>query len=154
MIWTYNGQDVKIMFYQSSSDAGALPEDDDKTWDDDGDVFAVATGASHNTSKEINGKYGINHQTPQLLKEGQITYEWSVDNLYTTDEYGGKNLLELINGGETFALKLAFLGSDGTTEDTVVELAYCKADQDNLEGSEDGDVTCNLSGQATERTIS
>lgn len=148
MTWTYNGQDVKVMFYQDGTTPGAAPSD----WESDSTVFAVATGFSQNTSKEVNGKYGFGNQTPQLLKEGQITYEWSVDNLYTTTDYGGNSLLDMINGGQTFALYIQTLDSTGS-EDSSVELLFCEADQDNLEGSEDGDVTCNLSGQAKTRNV-
>lgn len=151
MVTTFNGKDCKVQIYIDASSAGIAPAGAN-TWDANSDVVAVATSVDVNTSKEITPHHGLNHATPQILKEGNITYDWSIDALYTTQTYGSEDMVDLINESKVFAAKVTAM-DDADTEVAGVVLTYCKCGSDNLSLSDDGDLTCSLSGQSTTRTM-
>lgn len=155
MVLTYNGKDCKVEIYIDGETPGSTPDGNPETWATVAQVMAVATGLDINTSKDVAPKYGINNSTPQLLKEGNIGYDWSVESLYTTQLFGetaDTDALKLIDEGEKFAMKLTVF-DEGDSEDMNIILTYCRASTDNLSVSDDGDLTCSLSGQAKTRTI-
>lgn len=152
MVTTFNGKDCKVQIYIDASVAGVDPTLYGNTWDTDSQVIAVATSVDVNTSKEITPHHGLNHATPQILKEGNITYDFSIDSLYTTASYGSTDMVDLINESKTFASKLTVMDDDNVEVAGVV-LTYCKCSSDNLSLSDDGDLTCSLSGQSTTRTM-
>ncbi len=153
----YTGKDVLVEIYRDASTPGDAPVD----WDTaTKTAFAIATTASVNTSKEVTEFHGLNHQTPQEIKEGRITYEWSLEEIYTDTDFvdsGGANgvdFLELIDSGNRFAMRLTFTNEvTGTVERTIV-LTHCVASSDNLEASDGGNVTGSMSGRAKTRTVS
>ena len=151
MVTTFNGKDCQVQIYIDSVTAGIAPTGA-YSWASDGDIIAVGTGVDVNTSKTLTPHHGLNNSTPQVIKEGNITYDWSIDALYTTATYGSTDMLDLINTSKTFAMKLTVM-SDADVEIASAVLTYCKCSSDNASVSDDGDLACSLSGQSTTRTI-
>lgn len=147
MVFTFNGKDVKVEMFIGLTVEGAIPEDQDvpTTWVD-ATAVAVGTDVSVNKSKEVSAKHGLNQQTPQLIKEGNITYDWSVGALYTVDAVEAKDLTEMIDAGVTFAMKVTMFEADGSTEASAYVMSYCKCSTNNYEVSQDGDATVSMSG--------
>jgi len=152
MVVAFNGKDCYVQIYVDTTTPGIKPDGATKTWAADSQTVAIATSASVNTSKTLTPHFGLNNTTAQVIKEGNITTEFSIDGLYTTDTLGSKDMLELIEQGFVCAIKLTADGADGT-EDMGIELEYCRFSSDNLEVSDDGDLTVSLSGMGTTRTV-
>lgn len=132
MVLTFNGKDCKVTI--------------------GGTIVAVATGVDVNTSKDVKSIYGLNHSTPQLLKEGNIGYDFSIESLYTTTTYGGEDMLDLINTGKEFDIVFTIMNESDVAQ-TTVTLSDCRATTDNVSVSDDGDLTCSLSGQGKSRAL-
>jgi len=152
MTVAFNGKDCFVQIYIDGTTPGIKPDGDTYTWDADSNTIAIATSASVNTSKKLTSHYGLNHDTPQIIKQGNISYEFNLESVYTTDKYGSKDLQELIDSGTQFAMKLTANDPSGT-EAMSIELEYCACASDNMEVSDDGDLTCSLSGQCVSKTI-
>lgn len=150
MVTTFNGKDCKVEIYIGVT-AGMEPTSQTipEAWID-ADIVAVGTGVDINTSKTLTPHHGLNNATPQIIKEGNITYDFSIDALYTTQTYGALDMIDLINESKSFAMKLTVM-DDSDVEVMSVVVEYCKCSSDNLSVSDDGDLSCSLSGQATTR---
>ena len=152
MVTTFNGKDCQVEIYVDNTTAGAAPGD----WATVDDILAVGTGVDINTSKTVTVHHGLNHATPQAIKEGNITYDFSIDALYTTKEYGestsATDLYDLINESIAFAMKLTVM-SDADVEVMSVVMTYCRCSSDNLSVSDDGDLTASISGQGISRVV-
>ena len=150
MVKTFNGKDCKVEIYIGVT-AGMEPTSQTipEAWTD-ADIVAVGTGVDINTSKTLTPHHGLNNATPQIIKEGNITYDFSMDALYTTQTYGALDMIDLINESKSFAMKLTVM-DDSDVEVMSVVMEYCKCSSDNLSVSDDGDLSCSLSGQATTR---
>ena len=154
MVTTFNGKDCQVQIYIGDTPGAEPTAVGDDTWDasSTSNIIAVGTGVDVNTSKTLTPHHGLNNATPQIIKEGNITYDFSIDALYTTQTYGASDMLDLINESKTFAMKLSVM-DDADTEVASAVLTYCKCSSDNASVSDDGDLTCSLSGQSTTRTI-
>jgi len=152
MVTTFNGKDCQVQIYIDGTTPGIAPDGTTYTWDADSDIIAVGTGVDLNTSKTLTPHHGLNNATPQIIKEGNITYDWSADALYTTTTYGSIDMADLVNESKTFAMKLTVM-SDADVEVMSAVMTYCKCASDNLSVSDDGDLTCSLSGQCLTRVI-
>lgn len=152
MVTTFNGKDTQVQIYIDGTTAGIEPDGAVKTWTADSDVIAVGTGVDINTSKTLTPHHGLNNATPQIIKEGNITYDFSIDALYTTQTFGATDMLDLINESKTFAMKVTVM-SDADVEIMSAVLEDCRCSSDNASVSDDGDLTCSLSGQSTTRVI-
>lgn len=153
MVVAFNGKDCYVQIYIGTI-AGALPtaQDPVEAWTADSDVVAIATSASVNTSKTLTPHFGLNNTTAQVIKQGNVSYEFSIDGLYTTDELGAMDMQELIDHGTVFAMKLTADDASGT-EAMGIELSYCSLSADNVDVADDGDLTASLTGMGTTRTI-
>lgn len=154
MVATFNGKDCQVQIYIGATPGAAPTDAGDDTWDasSTSNIVAVGTGVDVNTSKTLTPHHGLNQSTPQIIKEGNITYDWSIDALYTTQTYGAFDMLDLINESKTFAMKISAMNDSDVAQATAV-LTYCKCSSDNWSVSDDGDLTCSLSGQSQTRTI-
>lgn len=154
MVVVFNGKDCQVQIYIGAT-PGAVPTDiTTDTWaaSPTANIVAVGTGVDVNTSKTLTPHHGLNQAAPQIIKEGNITYDWSIDALYTTQTYGALDMIDLINESKVFAMKLTVMNDAGAEQASAV-LSYCKCSSDNISVSDDGDLTCSLSGQALTRTI-
>jgi len=152
MVVAFNGKDCYVQIYVDAATAGINPDGATKTWAADSQTVAIATSASVNTSKTLTPHFGLNNSTAQVIKEGNISTEFSIDGLYTTDLLGAKDMLELIEAGFVCAIKLTADDATGT-EAMGIELEYCRFSADNLDVADDGDLTVSLSGMGTTRTV-
>lgn len=151
MVTSYNGKDCIVYLYIDSVTPGAKPSGTD-TWVSVGSTVAIATSVSVNQNKTITPHYGLNNPTPQVIKQGNITYEFSLEGVYTTKEYGAMDVIEMIDHGVQFAMNLEAQDATPAT-DLELELEYCVASSVNVEVSDDGDLTFSMSGQGTTRTL-
>lgn len=149
MVEAFNGKDCLVKLYIDDTTAGIAPT----SWATGVTTIAIATSASVNTSKTITPHHGLNHQTPQVIKQGNITYEFSIDGIYTPDAVEDLDDIQaMVDGTTTFAMYLQ--ANDATaTEAMSIELLSCACSAGNVEVSDDGDLTFSLSGQGTTKTV-
>lgn len=152
MVVAFNGKDCYVQIYIDAVTPGILPDGVILTWADDSQTVAIATSASVNTSKTLTPHFGLNNTEAQVIKQGNVAHEFSIDNLFTTETFGSKNLQTLIDHGVVFAMKLTADDATGT-EAAGIELANCALSADNLDVADDGDLTCSLTGMGTSKTV-
>jgi hypothetical protein len=152
MVVAFNGKDCYVQIYIDATTAGIIPDGTTKTWAADSQTVAIATSASVNTSKTLTPHFGLNNTEAQVIKQGNVSHEFSIDNLFTTELFGTENLQTLIDHGTVFALKLTADDATGT-EAAGIELANCALSADNVDVADDGDLTCSLTGMGTAKTF-
>lgn len=158
---TFKGYECKVEIAIAADGSGALPT----SWGTDTNILAVGKSVSCSGSADVEEIHGLNQQAPYTTKQGHLSWEWSVDSLYTTDVYQTEeetptsefDILQLLDSGMKFAMKITLLDGAGdkdtSTEAASIELSGCTPEEDSFEVSDDGDATVSLSGKATGRVI-
>jgi len=162
---TYKGYETRVIVYIKEDGSGAAPVDWAPATAGDGmTLIGIATDVSCSASTEVTDITGLNQQTPYNTKAGNITYEWSLDQFFTTTKWQDDAVtpneyhpLEMISSGKKFALQIAQMDAKGetaTTEECEIELTQCtiSSDEATVSGS-DGDLTISMSGSAAARNI-
>ncbi len=161
-IETYKGYEVRVLLYIDEDGNGGEPD----TWASATDgvtLIGVATDVSTSASTDVTDITGLNQQTPYNTKQSNISYEWSLDQLYTTTEWQDDatspvsyNPVNMINSGMKFAIQIAGMDAKGETasdDEFTVVLTQCSISDDELSVSgSDGDMTFTMSGKAASRT--
>lgn len=162
---TFKGYNVRVRMYIKSDGSGDAPADWDAGYGGSTGInlIGVATSVSTSATSDITDITGLNQQTPYNTKQGNISFEWSLDQFYTTSKWTDDtvtpvefNPVNMIKSGKKFALQISGLdkaGEDDTaTSLTDVTLTQCSIGSDELsiDGSE-GDLTFSMSGKAADR---
>jgi hypothetical protein len=162
---TYKGYETRVIVYIKEDGSGAAPADWAPATAGDGmTLIGIATDVSCSASTEVTDITGLNQQTPYNTKAGNITYEWSLDQFFTTTKWQDDaatpneyHPLEMISSGKKFAMQIAQMNGKGetaTAEECEIELTQCTVSNDEatVSGS-DGDLTISMSGSAAARNI-
>jgi hypothetical protein len=162
---TYKGYETRVIVYIKEDGSGAAPTAWAPATAGDGmTLIGIATDVSCSASTEVTDITGLNQQTPYNTKAGNITYEWSLDQFFTTTKWQDDAVtpneyhpLEMISSGKKFAMQIAQMNGKGetaTAEECEIELTQCTISNDEatVSGS-DGDLTISMRGSAAARNI-
>lgn len=137
----YTMKDVVIKFYKDAVTPGVVPT----AWSSGVTLTCIATGVSIDEKQDAALVHGQGSNQPVGTRVGVITYEWSIDALYTNDAYSLGSSLKLSQLIESemgfFAMQIA----DGG--DTKV-LTYCTVTGTPMKVGEGEGLTISLSGIA------
>ena len=162
IVETYKGYEIRVQIYIASDGLGAAPT----SWNEGStgvNLLGVATSASTSGSASATDITGLNQQEPYNTKQGNISYEWSISQLYTLSEWTDSsstniNPMDMLGSGKKCAIQISGMsaaGEDSSTNELDIVLTRCSVDSDELsvEGSE-GDWTLTMSGRAATRDAS
>lgn len=145
----YTLRDVVIRFYRDSLIPGKAPS----SWGDANYIFkAIATGFTLTTKQDAGLIHGQGSRFPVATRIGEVSYEWSIDCIYTNDVYSnmgtGLKLDQFIEADVGyFAMQVTVLDLAGSPIDSRV-FTFCTITEIPFKVSEGECVTCSLSGLA------
>lgn len=146
----YTLRDIVIKFYRDNVHPGYAPG----SWSDAGYMFkGIATGFSLTTKQDAALIHGQGTKFPLATRIGEVSYEWSIDCLYSTEVYSnmgtGLKIEQFIEADiGYFAMQVQILEKDGVTPATTRVLTYCTITEIPFKVTEGECVSCSLSGLA------
>lgn len=144
----YTLRDVTVTLYKDAVTPGKAPT----SWSSGNVLRAIATGFTLTTKQDAALIHGQGSRFPIATRIGEVSYEWSIDAIYTNDTYAtmgsGLKLDQFIEADVGyFAMKIEVLNLAGSPIDTRV-LTYCTITEIPFKVAEGECVTCSLSGLA------
>lgn len=144
----YTMRDIVIRVYKDTTNPGRAPG----SWANADYLFkGIATGFTLTTKQEAELIHGQGTKFPLATRIGEVSYEWSIDVLYSNETYvsmGGYRIEQFIEGDiGYFAMQVEILNKSGTAATTRI-LTYCTITEIPFKVTEGECVSCSLSGVA------
>lgn len=134
-------KDVTIKIYRDPTTPGIAPSN----WSTGLELVCVATGFSFNPKQDIALVHGQGSNQPVGTRKGVISYEWSIDALYTNNTYSMGSAMKL---GQMIELEMGFFAMQITSGADTKVLTYCSLSGTPEKVSEGEALSCNLEGLA------
>jgi hypothetical protein len=137
----YGMKDVAIKIYRDTSTPGIAPAN----WSSGLALACVATGFSYSPKQDAALVHGQGSNQPVATRKGVITYEWTIDALYTNDTYAMGSALKLSQFIESEMGFFAMQIIDGADTKVFTYVSLTSTPQKISEGEA---LSCNMEGIA------
>lgn len=137
----YGLKDVVVKIYRDGSTPGIAPGN----WSSGSEIVAVATGFSFNPKQDCALVHGQGSNQPVATRRGAISYEWSIDALYTNNTYAFGSSYKL---SQLIEQEVGFFAMCITNGAETKVLTYCSLTGTPMKVSEGEALSCNLEGIA------
>lgn len=138
----YTLKDVSIYFYKSPTTPGVAPAD----WNSGNVLRAIATGFTLDIKQDAALVHGQGTRFPVGTRVGAVSYEWSIDAIYTNDTYS--TIGTGVALGQFIEAEAGFFSIKVVAGPETKILTYCTVTGSPVKVTEGECVTCSVSGVA------